>query len=151
MQTDGTLSSLVASFKTLLTSVSSSFLFGFFSIFRYRLICETHSGSAFDDLSAVWLCVYFLCACVYLFSEQYGGVAVLLAGLGAQSDEPEQEQGQTGAPDHQLPVIVTLQEGFMDVQQLEEERQVLNFVTSCLRRPSFLMNLNPPCVEFESI
>lgn len=75
----------------------------------------------FDGLSAVraaW-CVFSLC--VYLFSEQYGGVAVLLAGLGAKSDEPEQEQRQTGAPDHQLPVIVTLQERFMDVQQLEEE------------------------------
>lgn len=31
----------MASFKTLLTRVSSSFLFGFFSIFRYRLICPT--------------------------------------------------------------------------------------------------------------
>lgn len=61
--------------------------------------------------------------CVYLFSEQYGGVAVLLAGLGAQSDEPEQEQRQTGAPDHQLPVIVTFQEGFMDVEQLEGETE----------------------------
>lgn len=59
----------------------------------------------------------------YLFGEQDGGVAVLLAGLGAQSDEPEQEQRQTGAPDHQLPVIVTLQERFMDVQQLEGETQ----------------------------
>lgn len=58
--------------------------------------------------------------CSHLFCEQYGGVAVLLAGLGAQSDEPEQEQRQTGAPDHQLPVVVTLQERFMDVQQLEE-------------------------------
>lgn len=54
----------------------------------------------------------------HLFSEQYGGVAVLLAGLGAQSDEPEQEQGQTGAPDHQLPVVVALQERLVDVQQL---------------------------------
>lgn len=62
--------------------------------------------------------------CVYLFSEQYGGIAVLLARLGAQSDEPEQEQRQTGAPDHQLPVIVTLQERFMDVQQLEEDVKV---------------------------
>lgn len=76
----------------------------------------------FDTFSAVWLSVYFLCA--HLFGEQYGGVAVLLAGLGAQSDEPEQEQRQTGAPDHQLPVIVTLQERFMDVQQLEEETKV---------------------------
>ncbi len=88
---------------------------------------------------------------MYLFSEQYGGVAVLLAGLGAQSDEPEQEQGQTGAPDHQLPVIVTLQEGFMDVQQLQEDRQVLYFGISCLlfnlRRQSFLINLNTPYVE----
>lgn len=57
----------------------------------------------------------------HLFGEQYGGVAVLLAGLRAQSDEPEQEQRQTGAPDHQLPVIVTLQERFVDVQQLEGE------------------------------
>lgn len=63
---------------------------------------------------------YFLC--IYLFCEQYGGVTVLLAGLRAQSDEPEQEQRQTGAPDHQLPVIVTLQECFMDVEQLEGER-----------------------------
>lgn len=66
----------------------------------------------------------FVCVYVYLFSEQYGCVAVLLTGLGAQSDKPEQEQGQTGAPDHQLPVIVTLQKRFMDVQQLEEEMQV---------------------------
>lgn len=72
-----------------------------------------------DHLSAV--CAYVCIFCVYLFSEQYGGVAVLLAGLGAQSDEPEQEQRQTGAPDHQLPVVVTLQECFVDVQQLEEE------------------------------
>lgn len=62
-------------------------------------------------------CESGVCVC-YLFSEQYGGVAVLLAGLRAQSDEPEQKQGQTGAPDYQLPVIVTLQERFMDVEQL---------------------------------
>lgn len=62
--------------------------------------------------------------CVYLFSEQYGGVAVLLAGLRAQSDEPEQEQRQTGAPDYQLPVIVTLQKRFMDVKQLKKQRYV---------------------------
>lgn len=66
--------------------------------------------------------VYCVCVCVYLFSEQDGGVAILLAGLRAQSDEPEQEQSQTGAPDHQLPVIVTVQERFMDMEQLEEER-----------------------------
>lgn len=58
---------------------------------------------------------------VYLFSEQYGRVAVLLAGLWAQSDEPEQEQRQTGAPDHQLPVIVILQECLVDVEQLKED------------------------------
>lgn len=58
---------------------------------------------------------------LYLFSQQYGRVAVLLAGLWAQSDEPEQEQRQTGAPDHQLPVIVVLQKCFMDVQQLQED------------------------------
>lgn len=58
---------------------------------------------------------------LYLFSEQDGGVAVLLAGFGAQSDKPEQEQRQTGAPDHQLPVIVILQERFMDVEKLEED------------------------------
>lgn len=66
------------------------------------------------------VCIY--CVFLYLFSEQYGGVAVLFAGLRAQSDKPEQEQRQTGAPDHQLPVIVTLQERFMDVEQLKEER-----------------------------
>lgn len=62
-----------------------------------------------------------VCVCAHLFCQQDGSVAVLLAGLGAQSDEPEQEQRQTGAPDHQLPVIVTLQERFMDVQQLDKE------------------------------
>lgn len=71
-----------------------------------------------DHLSAVCVLIF----CVYLFSEQYGGVAVLLAGLWAQSDEPEQEQRQTGAPDHQLPVVVTLQERFVDVQQLEGKK-----------------------------
>jgi len=58
----------------------------------------------------------------HLFREQDGGVAVLLAGLGAQSDEAEQEQRQAGAPDHQLPVVVTLQERVVDVEQLEGER-----------------------------
>ncbi len=33
-----TFSNLVASLRTLLTRVSSSFLFGFFSIFKYKLI-----------------------------------------------------------------------------------------------------------------
>lgn len=118
-----TLSSLVASFKTLLTSVSSSFLFGFFSIFRYRLICEKRSGSGSEfGHDTDHTCILCVCVCVYLFSEQDGGVAILLAGLRAQSDEPEQEQSQTGAPDHQLPVIVTVQERFMDMEQLEEER-----------------------------
>lgn len=58
---------------------------------------------------------------MYLFSEQYRGVAVLFAGLRAQSDKPEQEQRQTGAPDYQLPVIVTLQERFMDMKQLDKQ------------------------------
>lgn len=75
-----------------------------------------------DHLSAVCVCAHVCTFCVYLFSEQYGGVAVLLAGLWAQSDEPEQEQRQTGAPDHQLPVVVTLQERFVDVQQLEGKK-----------------------------
>lgn len=78
-------------------------------------------------ISVMITCLQCVCAhvcifCVYLFSEQYGGVAVLLAGLWAQSDEPEQEQRQTGAPDHQLPVVVTLQERFVDVQQLEGKK-----------------------------
>ena len=68
------------------------------------------------------VCVFSVCVCWYLFSEQDGGVAVLLAGLRAQRDEPEQEQRQTGAPDHQLPVIVTLQERPVDVEQLDGER-----------------------------
>lgn len=115
------MSSLVASFKTLLTSVSSSFLLGFFSIFRYRLICQSRVQGHIACCD--WLIHCDRC-CSRLFRQQDGGVAVLLAGLGAQSDEPEQEQGQTGAPDHQLPVVVTLQEGLVDVQQLEEEEQV---------------------------
>lgn len=54
----------------------------------------------------------------YLFCQQDGGVAVLLAGLRAQRDEAQQEQGQRRTPDHQLPVIVALQKGLVDVQQL---------------------------------
>lgn len=80
--------------------------------------------------------LYSVCACVcvrvYLFSEQYGGVAVLLAGLWAQSDKPEQEQSQTGAPDHQLPVIVTLEEGLVNVEQLEVRQNTNNIDTISL-------------------
>lgn len=80
---------------------------------------HTVTESAFDAFVCYML--KYVCMCVHLFCQQDGSVAVLLTGLGAQSDEPEQEQRQTGAPDHQLPVIVTLQERFMDVQQLDKE------------------------------
>lgn len=79
----------------------------------------------------------------HLFCQQDGGVAVLLAGLGAQSDEPEQEQGQTGAPDHQLPVVVTLQEGLVDVQQLEEEMQVSRVSICVLNMQRGLLQVLP--------
>lgn len=58
-----------------------------------------------------------------LFGEQDGGVAVLFAGLGAQRDEPEQKEGQAGAPDEQLPVVVAVEEGLVDVQQLQKGRE----------------------------
>lgn len=59
----------------------------------------------------------------HLFGEQDGGVAVLFAGLGAQRDEAEEEEAQAAAPDEQLPVVVTGQEGVVDVQQLEPGRE----------------------------
>lgn len=119
-----TLSSLVASFNTLLTSVSSSFLLGFFSIFRYKLICWRHQDKC-DWVKVTRRLFLMACSACYLFCQQDGGVAVLLAGLWAQSDEPEQEQRQTGAPDHQLPVIVVLQERFMDVEKLDRSQVCL--------------------------
>lgn len=115
----------MASFKTLLTRVSSSFLLGFFSIFRYRLICErSESGvSARGGGPASERTGGRDRGFRHLFREQDGGVAVLFAGLGAQRDEPEQEEGQAGAPDEQLPVVVTVEEGLVDVQQLRRERE----------------------------
>ena len=78
------------------------------------------------------VCLKARAFCVWhLFGQQDGGVAVLLAGLGAQRDEPEQEQRQAGAPDHQLPVVVTVQERFVDVEQLEE-RDAGTFKTGAL-------------------
>lgn len=112
----------MASFRTLLTRVSSSFLLGFFSIFRYRLICqrsevEGQPGRQVSRRRGAG--VNTSGGGPHLLRQQDGGIAVLLAGLGAQRDEAEQEEGQAGAPHQQLPVVVALQEGLVDVQQLQ--------------------------------
>lgn len=116
--------SLVANFKTLLTILRESFLFGFFSIFRYKLICDrepllyiTAKDNPFiPELKTLW--ASWWSNVFYLLSEQHWGVAVLAVRLRAERRQPQQEEDEGRGPHHQLPVCRRLQKCFVAVQEL---------------------------------
>lgn len=69
----------VANFRTLFTTLSSSFLWGFFSILRYTFICNHKKFEICSQRSEN--CSKLRVS--YLLCEQHRGVAVLAVGLGA--------------------------------------------------------------------
>ena len=139
--------SFVASFKTLFTIPSSSFLLGFFSIFRYKLIWNQEEtawpGDLFNPALTPTLILIMnqlthqsvtprtditcnstrsAAAALYLLSEQHRRVAVFAVGLWAQCGQPQQKEDEGGAPHHQLPVCLRLQESFVASQELNKSR-----------------------------
>ena len=78
--------SLVANFRTLLTTLSSSFLLGFFSILRNTLICKRRQVQARAKLRGYEKRRRLDGS--HLLSEENRGVAVLAVDLGAQRRQP---------------------------------------------------------------